>query len=56
MKKKKNLIEKIKLGSAEDACELVNPWLDRLDSFIGTASDNANTFFVKKPTKEEMEE
>ncbi|MFQ3355222.1 MAG: hypothetical protein ACI8Y9_000957 [Paracoccaceae bacterium] len=56
MKKKENFIEKIKLGSAEDVCGLVNPWLDRLDSFIGTASDSATTFFESKTTKEEMEE
>ena len=36
----------------EDACELLNPWLERLDLSIGKSSDSIDTFFSKSKEQE----
>ena len=51
MKKKKNDVKQANVKIVEDACELLNPWLERLDLSIGKSSDSIDTFFSK--TKEQ---
>ena len=51
MKKKKNDVKLANVKIVEDACELLNPWLERLDLSIGKSSDSIDTFFSK--TKEQ---
>lgn len=52
MKKQKNYIKEANTKVAEDACELLNPWFERLDSFIGKSSDSIDTFFSKPEEQE----
>jgi hypothetical protein len=52
MKKQKNYIKEANTKVAEDACELLNPWFERLDSFIGKSSDSIDTFFSKSEEQE----
>ena len=51
MTKKKNDVKQANFKLVEDACELLSPWLERLDLSIGKSSDSIDTFFSK--TKEQ---
>ena len=45
MKKKKKIPFEEKL--LDDAIEILNPWFDRLDTFVGKSSDSIDSFFSK---------
>lgn len=53
MKKKKNDVKQTNLEIVEDTCELLNPWLERLDLSIGKSSDSIDSFFFKSKSKEQ---
>lgn len=53
MTKKKNDVKQANFKMVEDACGLLNPWLERLDLSIGKSSDSIDTFFSKSKSKEQ---
>ena len=53
MTKKKNDVKQANFKLVEDACELLSPWLERLDLSIGKSSDSIDTFFSKSKSKEQ---
>ena len=56
MKKKKNDVKQAKIKIIEDACELLNPWLERLDLSIGKSSESVDIFFFKSKSKSKPKE
>ena len=52
MTKKKNDVKQANFKMVEDACGLLNPWLERLDLSIGKSSDSIDTFFSKSKEQE----
>ena len=53
MTKKKNDVKQANFKLVEDACELLSPWLERLDLSIGKSSNSIDTFFSKSKSKEQ---
>ena len=49
MKKKKKVALEEKL--VDDAVEILNPWFERLDTFIGKSSESIDSFFSKEEKK-----
>ena len=49
MKKKKKVALEEKL--VDDAVEILNPWFERLDTFLGKSSDSIDSFFSQKDKK-----
>ena len=45
MKKKKKVALEEKL--VDDAVEILNPWFERLDTFLGKSSDSIDSFLSK---------
>lgn len=49
MKKKKKVVLEEKL--VDDAVEILNPWFERLDTFIGKSSESIDSFFSQEDKK-----
>ena len=49
MKKKKKFALEEKL--VDDAVEILNPWFERLDTFIGKSSESIDSFFSQEDKK-----
>ena len=49
MKKKKKFALEEKL--VDEAVEILNPWFERLDTFIGKSSESIDSFFSQEDKK-----
>ena len=49
MKKKKKVALEEKL--VDDVVEILNPWFERLDTFIGKSSESIDSFFSQEDKK-----
>ena len=49
MKKKKKVALEEKL--VDEAVEILNPWFERLDTFIGKSSESIDSFFSQEDKK-----